>query len=58
VSWKSCEIFYNIFEKSIVSDILFYPKFLRIGNWSPSGLKLLLEVTSVKWKECNIYCWP
>jgi hypothetical protein len=39
-----------------MSDILFYPKFPRVGNMSPSGLKLLLEVKSVKWKACNIYC--
>jgi hypothetical protein len=38
--------------------LLFYPKFPRIGNESPNGLKILLEVTSVKQKECNIYCWP
>jgi hypothetical protein len=25
---------------------------------SQSGLKLILKVTSVKWKACNIYCWP
>jgi hypothetical protein len=38
--------------------LLFYPKFPRIGNGSLSGLKILLKVTSVKWKACNIYCWP
>jgi hypothetical protein len=25
---------------------------------SLSCLKLILKVTSVKWKDCNIYCWP
>jgi hypothetical protein len=30
---------------------------MRVGKWSPSGLKLLLKVTSVKWKAHNIYCW-
>jgi hypothetical protein len=38
--------------------LLFYPKFQRIGNGSPSGLKLFLKVTSVKWKACNIYFFP
>jgi hypothetical protein len=58
VSRKSWGIFNNISKKSVMLDILFYPKFSRVGNKSPSGLKILLEVTSVKWKVCNIYCWP
>jgi len=38
--------------------LLFYIKFLRVGNMSPSGLKLFLEVTIFKWEACHIYCFP
>jgi len=31
-----------IFPKSVMLWICFYPKFLRVGNGSPSGLKVLL----------------
>jgi hypothetical protein len=48
----------RIFPKSVMLWICFYPKFQRVGNGSPSGLKLLLKMTSVKWNVYNIYCWP
>jgi hypothetical protein len=57
VSHKSSGNILIIFPKSVMW-ICFYPKFLRVGNGSSSGLKLLLKVTSVKWKECDIYSWP
>jgi len=50
------EYFINIYEKCKLW-IFIYPKFPRDGNGSPRGLNLVIKVTSVQFKECNIYCW-